>query len=593
MAKLPLDLSKYKKIAHDDHKIVMQHPEGHEIHISTKALSPKMRGDFAALPTHGDPKPDESKLSASAKEVEDDSLRDEGERSPNENKPMRLAEGTDEPIADKAPDAGDSAPAPQQAAQDAPPPVVVNVNSNPNQMQPVPAGMMPQGQIPQQAAMQPQQPVALPPENPPLDEQKGAIPSLAPQSAPSPADQIQGAIPDALAEATKGYGSNVGGIYEEAKAKGQLGQEETKLLQDQQVRKEALLTKNQQDYAALDQERLDHQQDVQNNLVNPNKYWDDHSKVATGIGLILAGFNPSNKPNAAIEFLQNQMNRSLEAQKANLGAKENLLSATLHQFGNMRDATDMWKVLASDAMATQLQTAAAKAATPMAKAMADQAAGKFRMDASANLMNLKIRQSLINSAQSADQSSDDAKEQRLESVLRVVDPAQAKIREEHYVPGVGFSQREVPQSARENLLAKQQLSSVGQQLYDWTAKHSGSLNPSDINTGKALAANMQNLYRGAINGGVFKKGEQSFIDSIVDSDPTKFFNNIRVLPKLKAVLDTNQNLLDGLKKSYSLPTTSEQQAKNLNPQQQKMVEWAKANPNDIRSGMVLKKLGIQ
>ncbi len=69
---------------------------------------------------------------------------------------------------------------------------------------------------------------------------------------------------------------------------------------------------------------------------------------------------------------------------------------------------------------------------------------------------------------------------------------------------------------------------------EWTAKHSGELNWEDREFGQGLAMGLQNAYRAAIDGGVYKAGEQDFIAKAIDPNPTKFFNSIRVDPRLKA-----------------------------------------------------------
>ena len=83
----------------------------------------------------------------------------------------------------------------------------------------------------------------------------------------------------------------------------------------------------------------------------------------------------------------------------------------------------------------------------------------------------------------------------------------------------------------------------------WTADHSGDLSPADKNYGQALSSNLSNAYREANNGGVFKAGEQGFINGVIDEDPTKFFNDIRVTPKLLAASKDHRNSMDTFFKS--------------------------------------------
>lgn len=147
--------------------------------------------------------------------------------------------------------------------------------------------------------------------------------------------------------------------------------------------------------------------------------------------------------------------------------------------------------------------------------------------------------------------------------MRVMNPEMAKEMESRYVPGVGMASVPVPQEVRGQLVAKQQFGQAVNDLRDWAMKHSGSMSPSAIAEGQTKAANVQNLYRQGINGGVFKQGEQSFINGIIDSDPSKFFNSIRVLPKLNEAARENENSMGVLKKGYGLQNSPAQQAPQI------------------------------
>lgn len=47
---MKFDLAKFKKVASDKHSTTLQHPQGHTVKISHNSISPKMRGQLAALP---------------------------------------------------------------------------------------------------------------------------------------------------------------------------------------------------------------------------------------------------------------------------------------------------------------------------------------------------------------------------------------------------------------------------------------------------------------------------------------------------------------------------------------------------------------
>lgn len=386
---------------------------------------------------------------------------------------------------------------------------------------------------------------------------------------PQAPDTMAQGMGDMAGMLQQGYNKQLAGINQGAEAAGKLGEEQAKLLNDNIKAQTDAKATYQQQYDALEQERQAHMADIQAGHIDPEQYWTgdksgngSHSKIASAIGMILAGFNPTNRPNAAVDMLKYQMDRNLDAQKQNLNAKQNLLTANLRQFGNLKDATDMTKLMQADIMQNELKTAAAKAASPMAKAAALQAAGKLQMDYAPLQQQMAMRQTMMklaNGDNSGDPSNTRAAEQMI-AYARMSNPEMAKEMSERLVPGVGMATIPVPAAAREQLIAKQQFGKALSDYRQWASQHSGSLSPTDINTGKTMAANVQNLYRAGINGGVFKQGEQNFINGIIDSDPTKFFNSIRVLPKLDESLRENENSLNILKKSHGLPVKQATQA---------------------------------
>lgn len=434
-----------------------------------------------------------------------------------------------------------------------------------------------------------------------------ASPELAKMPATQPAVQqepaqvgqaSQQAAEDQMPSLAGGYQQQLQGIGEEAQAKAHLGEAQAKLFEDQLVQQKETQDRFKNEYQALQDERQGFLKDIQNNHVDPQNYWKDHSKLLTGLGIILAGFNPTNRPNAAIEFLNHQMDQNLQAQAQNLTSKNNLLAANMHQFGNMKDAIAMTRIMQHDMLSAKLDQEAAKATDPMAKARALQLKGQLQMQTTPQFMEMALRRSMMQAATPAN-GGQPAPEQMI-SYLRVLKPDMAKEMESRLVPGLNGGRSElasipVPEAAREKLVAKQQLANMAKDLYNWSEQHSGEVDPRIVSQGKTKAAELQSLYRNSINGGVFKKGEQEFIDNIVESDPTKFFNKLRGLPALKEVIRSNDHQLNTLRQSYGLspinPTDS------LSPAQKNDYALAqhrlKANPNDEIAKKVLKHLGVE
>lgn len=282
----------------------------------------------------------------------------------------------------------DPAPVAQNAGQ---PTIVINNTpaQSPQQGQPqvIPA------QSPQQSPQMPQNGIA------------SKLPSDQPQQQQAPAQDMYGN--EAFnKEYSRGLAEQKQGLYNESGALGAQGKEQAAVLQKQIENQQKIQDNYKANFNQLEEERKNLQYDIQNSHIDPANYWQDHSKLATGIGIILAGFNPTASPNAAIEFLNQNMNRNLQAQRAELGKKENLLSANMKQFGNMRDATDMTRVMQADMVSNMLKQTAAKSASPLAQANALKIAGQLDMQAAPVMSQIAMRRTLIGGMQSGQVSPD-------------------------------------------------------------------------------------------------------------------------------------------------------------------------------------------
>lgn len=149
--------------------------------------------------------------------------------------------------------------------------------------------------------------------------------------------------------------------------------------------------------------------------------------------------------------------------------------------------------------------------------------------------------------------TDEAAFQQQQRYLRAAGGPQGELRakdnEDKHFPGLGQSSIPLTSGDREKIDAGMTFQDQLGRFTEWTKHHSGSLSPAAIAEGSAMAKDLSGAYRQATNGGVYREGEQRFIGSVIDQDPTKFFNSIRVIPKLKAVQADSAAQLDHLVKS--------------------------------------------
>lgn len=365
-------------------------------------------------------------------------------------------------------------------------------------------------------------------------------------------------------------------------AKTELAEKQAQVMENDVKRKQDIAQHYQQSFQQLEGERQAHIKDIQNGYIDPNKYWDSHSKIAAGIGMIIAGFNPTNKPNAAIDFINHQMDMNIEAQKQNLGAKQNLLTANLHQFKNLQDATDMTRIMQADAVKSQLELAAAKSASPFAKAAAQSAIGAIDAKYQPVFMQLQIRhmmQGLGNGGTTASGSTG-----QMLNGLDVVAPEQAKAyRGRYYAPydipgGKSIADREITQGDRAALNAYDKFDQTAKTLHDIVQKNRGNLkvladptNPTGV-LAKQQAMILQSLFREGTLGTVYREGEQPLLDKAVKGNPLSLVSYFTELPKLEGLIRSNQSMKNTTLESYGLRPPHSAQSQQSQQEQPKTIK---------------------
>lgn len=132
------------------------------------------------------------------------------------------------------------------------------------------------------------------------------------------------------------------------------------------------------------------EKELREGKINPNHYLQEQgtlSKVMTGIGLVLsgAGAGLSGQPNLAMEFLNKQIDNDIKAQMNNMENKQSLLNYNMKKMGNIQDAAALTKANLLTLTAAKMERAAQLAKDPAAKARAMQEIGKLKME-SANIV---------------------------------------------------------------------------------------------------------------------------------------------------------------------------------------------------------------
>lgn len=471
-------------------------------------------------------------------------------------------------------DGGEVEDAPEEKPQA---PVNINIGTPQTAAQPpqIPASAA-QNQTPQQ-----------PPVDPNLTAASQQLASMAPKmpqegtpAAQQPELGTEGEQPPVAApDVMEAYSKQVQGINQGAETTAQQAESDKRAIKANIDAQQQLLGSYNDHLQNLRDERKNFIDDIQAGHVDPEKYWENHSKIGAGIGLILAGFNPTARPNAALDFLNKQMEENLRAQQENLNSSHNLLNANMKQFGNERDALDMTKVMQADMLANRLRISAANATSPMAKANALQMAGKLEAEYAPVFQQMVMRRSL----------SQAGSEQ---------DPAAAvplMVPKEH---------QEAVYKEVERAQDTRRMSDAILKSFDQAAK---DVRPFSGGRLKNVLPFTESAYVGALHQAMqptFKDLEGTVRQAAMDNT----FKNItpRMGNSDQEIAEKRQSLVDYLKSKTSAPraksfgidldkfaSTSSDRSKSLPPEQQRLVQLARQNPDNPKAQLYLKKLGLQ
>lgn len=475
-----MDLSRFKRVSSDGKSTILRHSKGHEVKIAHSGLSPKMKAQIEALQQHEE-EPRQMYPDGGLVQAND----------PNAQPPRNIP-----PKPAVMPQAG-----------------TINVQGQRPQAQPQPQ--------PQPAPMQPAQP------QPPMD------PRLDPNYL-----KIQDALWD---------------------------------------------------------------QDLKNGHVEPLTYKklfereDTLGKIGTLFGLMVSGVGSglTGKPNAVMEMMNEEIKNDFEAQKQSKSNAYNILEHNRQQFMDVANIQRMMregqltaaqaKALMTDAAVkgdalTQMQKnrAALAQLTQMAqkyppgspqRQQADQILGMLYQGINAENGNLADRayaagalmntltgqqpqaegQPMVGGMQQTSANPEQSFQGRATALRLGGQDKMAQDMESKHMPGVE-GQASIPLTTedRSYITAGLDFQHKLDEMRKFIDEHKGikKLNLPDRERGEAMAGELQTAYRIAKQGGVYKEGEQKFIEKFIDSTPTKFFDEIRVTPGLDVVQKNSKNELN-------------------------------------------------
>lgn len=222
-------------------------------------------------------------------------------------------------------------------------------------------------------------------QRPPIDANPNTqAPNLA--GGTQAAQSAQGSVPGPLtaADFSKPLGQEEAGINGVAAAQKQGGDASAKVY-DQLSQQ---LAATQKDYEtktqALDAENKNLQADIASTKIDPHRVWNGTStgnKVIAAIGVALSGIGSglTGQQNLALKVINDTVDRDIDAQKADLGKKQNLLSANLQKYGRLDQAVAATRANLLSVAQGQAAGIAAKTQGSVAQANAQQLLGQLGM----------------------------------------------------------------------------------------------------------------------------------------------------------------------------------------------------------------------
>lgn len=542
MNKGNVNFKHFKKIASDKDSATLKHPNGHELKIAKNRLSPSLRDQLEKLPM-----------------AKGGMVKRYAEGTPDE-----MVSPEDQPTSDGISQTqSNQAPAVPDQIETKPQGVNININAQP----PAPAA---QAAAPVAVPAQ-QAPVVAPvaaPQTGLVDQNQAAIDSIAKQvPAEQPEDQQAAPVSDQAAQ-------------NQAAIESIANQPDTSAPKAPPSVKQEMTAETQA-----------FQNDLQNGHIQPKTLHDYYAskstpgKIGMLFGLMLGGIGSglTHQPSAYLQIMQKEIDNDLEAQKQSKANAMNFIS--VHQHGQMNDA--QIQKLVQDGVLTQAQANLANAeaktktfgmaqinmlqdsyhslvqqmqAMPEGpqKEQAKQMLGFIYKGVEGKINNVidqaagasEFYKTLFGNSSSSSNEQSFQQSNKAKMMLGPEGKEMSKYESERHFPGLK-GQASIPLSPddRNQMNSGMEFDQKLHRFIDWTKSHSGDLKPQDRSVGQALASELQGSYRQATHGGVYKEGEQNFISKLIDSTPTKFFNEVRVLPQLNALANENQSRVNQLVKS--------------------------------------------
>lgn len=341
--------------------------------------------------------------------------------------------------------------------------------------------------------------------------------------------------PDYMGAMGQSYGQIAGGIQKAAEAESKAQKQIADTIQENALIQQEQYNSMIENRKTLDAEHAKLTKDFMDQKIDPRSVWHKMGtgeKVTAALAMILSGIGSglAGGPNLAMKVLEDAQNRDIEAQKAELGKKQNLLSMNLKKYGDLETAYNATRLQQNAMMTADLQRIAATTNSEVTKANAQKAIGMLNMDRDQKFAQIEQQMNLRD----------------IESGKTKVLKSQYGQLPEHLqkkavgVPGserLYFTDEKSAEKAREATVAAQETEAAMKEAEDFQSKSGRVLNPfSDANKeAKRIQTKLQislaKLY--GVGRETSPEEKQKIYDSVPDigsirqQDLTNALNHIR------------------------------------------------------------------
>lgn len=333
----------------------------------------------------------------------------------------------------------------------------------------------------------------------------------------------------------------------------------------------------QQEYAARDNELMKHYMDQQ---IDPNRYvhnMSTGSKILSGIGLALSGMGAGpNGKNLAFEHITNAINNDIESQKTDQSKSMNLWRMNREHMKDEQAATLATQNQLLTGVQAKIAMAGGTTQNAEARLKASQMVSQIEAQKTQNRMQLALMTGQGGGSSQADPS---------QLVLQMVqNPEHQK---------QIFAEIDNAKTIAQN--RDKILSSFDEASKDNTVMRTGAGFLREPGASKKLKQGILPLFKD-IDSTVRQAAMDETFHNVV---PAPGDAEATVKQKRAALENWLDSKADGsMAKGYGInlhnfASTSPDPVMRLNPQQKSFVAWAKANPSDPKSAIVLKKLGVK